>query len=71
MLYQLYHSLPFLTLISSSSLYLKLQPELLLKVITLKGLWEEGGSEGIRKKLKGKAQLICNIKIDEMIGSSI
>jgi len=34
MLYQLYHSLPFSTLISSSSLYLKLQPELLLKVIT-------------------------------------
>jgi len=33
-LYQLYHSLPFSTLISSSSLYLKLQPELLLKVIT-------------------------------------
>jgi len=37
----------------------------------LKGLWEEGGSGGIRKKLKGKAQLICNIKIDGMIGSSI
>ena len=35
MLYQLYHSLPSLTLISSSSLYLKLQPELLLKVVTL------------------------------------
>jgi len=34
-LYQLYHSLPFSTLISSSSLYLKLQPELLLKVVTL------------------------------------
>jgi len=34
MLYQLYHSLPSSTLISSSSLYLKLQPELLLKVIT-------------------------------------
>jgi len=29
MLYQLYHSLSFSTLISSSSLYLKLQPELL------------------------------------------
>ena len=37
----------------------------------LKGLWEEEGSEGIRKKLKCKAQLICNIKIDEMIVSSI
>jgi len=35
MLYQLYHSLPSLTLISSSSFYLKLQPELLLKVITI------------------------------------
>jgi len=34
MLYQLYYSLPFLALISSSSLYLKLQPGLLLKVIT-------------------------------------
>jgi len=33
-LYQLYHSLPSSTLISSSSLYLKLQPELLLKVVT-------------------------------------
>ena len=33
-LYQLYHSLPSSTLISFSSLYLKLQPELLLKVIT-------------------------------------
>jgi len=35
MLYQLYHSLPSSTLNSSSSLYLKLQPELLLKVVTL------------------------------------
>jgi len=34
MLYQLYHSLPSFTLNSSSSLYLKLQPELLLKVVT-------------------------------------
>jgi len=34
MLYQLYHSFPSLTLILSSSLYLKLQPELLLKVVT-------------------------------------
>jgi len=34
MLYQLYHSLPSLTLISSSSLYLKLQPKLLLKIVT-------------------------------------
>ena len=33
-LYQLYYSLPSSTLISFSSLYLKLQPELLLKVIT-------------------------------------
>jgi len=33
-LYQLYHSLPSSTLISFSSLYLKLQPELLLKIIT-------------------------------------
>jgi len=37
----------------------------------LKGLWGEEGSGGIRKKLKWKAQLICNIKIDRMIGSSI
>jgi len=37
----------------------------------LKGLWGEGESRGIRKKLKGKAQLICNIKIDGMIRSSI
>jgi len=35
MLYQLYHSLPSSTLNSFSSLYLKLQPELLLKVVTL------------------------------------
>jgi len=33
-LYQLYHSFPSSTLYSSSSLYLKLQPELLLKVVT-------------------------------------
>jgi len=33
-LYQLYYSLLSSTLISSSSLYLKLQPELLLKVVT-------------------------------------
>jgi len=37
----------------------------------LKGSWEEEGSGGIRKKLKEKAQLICNIKIDGIIGSSI
>jgi len=37
----------------------------------LKGLWGERGNGDIRKKLKYKAQLICNIKIDEMIGSSI
>jgi len=35
-LYQLYYFLPSSTLILSSSLYLKLQPELLLKVIILK-----------------------------------
>ena len=34
MLYQLYHFLSFSTLISFSSLYLKLQPKLLLKAIT-------------------------------------
>jgi len=37
----------------------------------LKGLWGEGESRDIRKKLKEKAQLICNIKIDRMIESSI
>jgi len=37
----------------------------------LKGLWEERGSRSIRKKLKCKAQLICNIKIDKMIVGSI
>jgi len=37
----------------------------------LKGLWEEEESGGIRKKLKYKVQLICNIKIDEMIAGSI
>ena len=37
----------------------------------LKGLWEEGGSGGIRKKLKYEAQLICNVKIVEMIVDSI
>jgi len=36
----------------------------------LKGLWKEGGNGGIRKKLKYKAQLICNIKIDIMISCS-
>jgi len=34
----------------------------------LKDSWGEGGSGGIRK---WEAQLICNIKIDRMIGSSI
>jgi len=33
----------------------------------LKGLWGERESRSIRKKLKCKAQLICNIKIDGMI----
>jgi len=37
----------------------------------LKGLWEEEGSGGIKKKLKCKVQLICNIKINEMIIGSI
>jgi len=37
----------------------------------LKGLWEEEGSGDIRKKLKCKAQLICNIKIDKIIVGSI
>jgi len=37
----------------------------------LKGSWEEGGSEGIKKKLKYEAQFICNVKIVEMIVSSI
>ena len=37
----------------------------------LKGSWGEGGSGGIRKKLKCKVQLIYNIKIDKMIVSSI
>jgi len=37
----------------------------------LKGLWKEGGSGDIRKKLKCKVQLICNIKIDKMMVGSI
>jgi len=37
----------------------------------LKGSWEEEGSGGIRKKLKYEVQLICNVKIVEMIVSSI
>jgi len=37
----------------------------------LKNSWGEGGSGGIRKKLKWEAQLIYNIKIDRMIESSI
>jgi len=37
----------------------------------LKGSWGEGGSGGIRKKLKGKVQLICNVKIVEMMVGSI
>jgi len=37
----------------------------------LKGSWKEGESRSIRKKLKCKVQLICNIKIDEMIVGSI
>jgi len=46
------------------------------KVVTalncmLKGLWGEGGSGGIRKKLKYEAQLICNVKIVKMMVISI
>ena len=37
----------------------------------LKGLWGEGGSGDIRKKLKYEAQLICNVKIVEMMVGSI
>jgi len=37
----------------------------------LKGLWGEGGSGGIRKKLKYEVQLICKVKIVEIIVSSI
>ena len=37
----------------------------------LKGSWGEEESGGIRKKLKCKAQLICNIKIDKIIVGSI
>ena len=37
----------------------------------LKGLWGEGESGGIRKKLKYGAQLICNVKIVEMMVGSI
>jgi len=37
----------------------------------LKGLWGEEGSGDIRKKLKYKAQLICNVKIVEMMVGSI
>jgi len=37
----------------------------------LKGSWGEGGSGGIRKKLKYEVQLICNVKIVEMMVGSI
>jgi len=37
----------------------------------LKGSWGEGGSGDIKKKLKYEAQLICNVKIVEMIVGSI
>jgi len=37
----------------------------------LKGLWGEGGSRGIRKKLKYEAQLIYNVKIVGIIVGSI
>jgi len=37
----------------------------------LKGSWGEGESRGIRKKLKYKMQLICNVKIVGMIVGSI
>jgi len=37
----------------------------------LKGSWGEEESGGIRKKLKYEAQLICNVKIVEMIVGSI
>jgi len=37
----------------------------------LKGLWREEESKDIRKKLKWKVQLICNVKIDRIIVSLI
>ena len=37
----------------------------------LKGSLGEGGSGGIKKKLKYEAQLICNVKIVEMMVGSI
>jgi len=37
----------------------------------LKGLWGEERGGGIRKKLKYEAQLICNVKIVEIMVSSI
>jgi len=37
----------------------------------LKGSWGEEGNGGIRKKLKYEAQLICNVKIVEMMVGSI
>jgi len=37
----------------------------------LKGLWGEGESGSIRKKLKYEAQLICNVKIVEIMVGSI
>jgi len=37
----------------------------------LKGSWGEGRSGGIKKKLKYEAQLICNVKIVEMMVGSI
>jgi len=37
----------------------------------LKGSWGEGGSGGIRKKLKYEVQLICNVKIVKIMVSSI
>ena len=63
MLYQLYHSLPSSTLISSSSLYLKLQPELLLKVITLKRVWSYKSKDcwNIEHYTKNSYILYCSV----------
>jgi len=68
-LYQLYHSLSSSTLISSSSLYLKLQSELLLKVVTRiskrtyyhtsrETVYSNLSSKSISKPLKNIAKVI-------------
>jgi len=72
MLYQLYHSLPSSER-SKRDVYCDKQVEKVVTVLNcmLKGSWGEGGSRGIRKKLKSEYAAYLESKYRRNDGSSI